>query len=70
MGKQKLLLAVEAAGYAMVNPDDCEMFTRRPTKVGTSEPVQVHNAPVTAVGSGSSLAQDWFGYFLSRAAAR
>lgn len=73
MRKEKLFLAAEAAGYAMVNADDYETMTPEGSKNSDSEKVRVVETTTTDWESPKrqrSLAEEWFGYFMSRPAAR
>jgi hypothetical protein len=70
MGKEKLYLAVQAAGFAMVNPDDSEVMPRQSDK---SDPVERHQetwAAPTKVQptSRQGFTLDWLGFLMSRPA--
>jgi hypothetical protein len=68
MGNEKLLLAAEAAGYAMVNHDDCDTIVRRPPP----GPAQFEPQPEVLVTRKTkaepkpSVAHDWINYLLNR----
>jgi hypothetical protein len=69
MGKEKLYQAAQAAGFAMVNPEDCDVvgretdtdpaYARRQT---TTQPAPARPAPKL------NFSLDWFGFLTSRPA--
>lgn len=70
MGKEKLYLAVQAAGFAMVNPDDGDVTPRQSVKTA---PVERHQETWTATAkvqptSRQGFALDWLGFLMSRPA--
>jgi len=68
MGNEKLLLAAEAAGYAMVNHDDCDTIVRRPPAgPALFEPKpEVLLTGKTEAEPRQSMAHEWFNYLLNR----
>lgn len=75
MGKEKLVLAAEAAGYAMVYADDCEILTS-PSDSKTSSQANVPDSQETrtiearTISDRLSAAQDWLGSFTARPVVR
>lgn len=71
MGKDKLYLAAQAAGFAMVNPDDGEFTPRQSSKPG---PAEIFPKPWTATpakvqpATKPGFALDWLGFLISRPA--
>lgn len=68
MGKEKLYQAAQAAGFAMVNPEDCDVVGHETSKSDPARAPQrtvTQPAPVRSANK-PSFSLDWLGFLTSR----